>query len=107
MSQITMTGRSRRLALRDRFQPDEDARQAAADSGETLRSPPYRRSTAFPEPRHDRASRSPVFAGGRADECVARVLLIERDPRLIWNQLRQAFPAPLHEVHVVASGDEG
>jgi two-component system nitrogen regulation response regulator GlnG len=43
----------------------------------------------------------------RADERVARVLLIDRDPGPISHQLRRAFPAPLHQVHVAASAAAG
>ena len=107
MTQLTLTCRSSRFALHDRFQPNADAREMANYIPETLRRDPHRRSSAFPEPSRDPASRSPAFTGGTADERVARVLLIDRDPGPISNQLRRAFPAPLHQVHVVASGDEG
>ncbi len=38
---------------------------------------------------------------------MAHLLLIDDDPALIPEQVRQAFPAPAHHVEVAASGAEG
>jgi two-component system nitrogen regulation response regulator GlnG len=43
---------------------------------------------------------------GGSDARVTRLLLITHDPGLISNPLRRAFPAPLHDVHVIVSGAE-
>ena len=38
---------------------------------------------------------------------MAHLLLIDDDPALIPEQVRQAFPAPKHRVEVAATGAEG
>src|SRR5277367_2507610 len=38
---------------------------------------------------------------------MAHLLLIDDDPALLPEQVRQAFPAPSHQVEVAASGAEG
>src|SRR5579863_8683167 len=91
MSQATMTCRSSRFALHDRFRPNADAREMTNYTSDTLRRDSLRRSSAPPEPSLDLAAKSAALTGGRADERVARVLLIDRDPGPISNQLRQAF----------------
>jgi two-component system nitrogen regulation response regulator GlnG len=106
MSQITMPCRSSRFGPRNRFQPNADVHETMNQVAETLRSRPNRRSSAFPDQSHELASRSLALTS-RADERITRVLLIDHDPRLISKELRQAFAAPLHQVHVVVSGDEG
>ena len=38
---------------------------------------------------------------------MAHLLLVDDDPSLVPEQVRQAFPAPSHRVEVAASGAEG
>jgi two-component system nitrogen regulation response regulator GlnG len=73
----------------------------------TLRRSPRCHSSAFLEPSDDLASRPAAAAGGTSRERVTRVLVIDRDPALISNQLSRAFPAPRHLVHSADSGDDG
>jgi len=107
MSQVITTCRSNRPAVHDRFQPNADAREATNHMAETLRRRPYRGPSAFSESSHDLGSRLLTVPGGRGDERIGRVLVIDGDAGLLANYLRRAFPAPLNQVRVVASGDEG
>src|SRR5437870_918717 len=45
--------------------------------------------------------------GEGSERCMARLLLIDDDPALIPEQVRQAFPAPRYRVEVAGTGAEG
>src|SRR5260370_34542062 len=43
----------------------------------------------------------------RAPRCMANLLLIDDDPDLLPDQVRQVFPAPAHRVEIAHTGAEG
>ena len=57
--------------------------------------------------RADRRSGRSLRRCTRSERTMAHVLLIDDDPALIPEQVRQAFPAPDHRVEVAGTGAEG
>src|SRR5262245_37812872 len=89
--------------------------RAAADrgaiTGRPARTPglaPHHKSSTHLELRSASELEVLEVSNDRADHhATARLLVIGDDPALIPDQLRRAFPAPAHLVHVAGSGHAG